>query len=245
MSTAKNRLNMIATWCTITVVPLWCLGLWGFGGTNFIKPYCFLSVTSGIAAIVLLLLRKNYLFWYFIIILLSYFPSMVLGLILNTSLVLILAFGNHISHNLIMAITFLFFGSYCYFPLKYYHDDYYRTEKDRLKSFNFQDGLYDITKSSLLRGDAFSDYYFKSFLCNAYSGIVKLYILFPLSGGAIAIIAGNISKNLQLGIGLFAFFISTITFIQFGIPGFFNAWQVYRLENKYGKKIMIDWGEEE
>jgi hypothetical protein len=170
---------------------------------------------------------------------------MVFGLALNTGALLILAFGKQASPDWIITGTLLFFALYCFFPLKYYHDDYHRTEKDRLKSFDFDNGTYDITAPSIIRGDAFADFYSKSLLSKAFTGIVGLHIIFPISGGAIAIIAGNISKNLQLGIGLAATFLSTILMIQFGIPGVFNAWQVLQLEKKYGKKIRILWGDED
>ena len=245
MTDEEKSLFTIVGWGTLFTIPLWAIGLWGFGSPQFIRPYCVVSIISSLLAVVLLICKRNYLFWHFVIAMLGYVPSMVLGMALNTGAVLIIVYGKHLSPNLIMTGTVLFFASYCYFPLKYYHDDYYRTEKDRLKSFDFDEGTYDITSPSLTRGDAFSDFFFKSFLSKAVIGVVRFHLIFPISGGAIAIIAGKISKNLQLGVGLAAFFLSTIMIIQFGVPGIFVAWQVYRLEKRYGKKIMIDWGEEE
>src|SRR5690554_1546849 len=245
MTEKKKRLFSIVGWGTLFSIPLWALVLWGFGSSQFIKPYCILSISCGFSATILLLFRRNYLFWYFNICLLSYIPSMIVGMALNTGALLILAFNEYASPSWLMAGTHLFYLVYCYFPIKYYCNDYHRNENARLKSFDFDKGTYDITHPSLIRSDAFSDYFFKSFLSKAYTGIVRFHLLFPISGGAIAIIAGKVSKNFQLGIGLAAIFLSTITFIQFGIPGIFSAWQVYRLEKRYGKKIMIDWGEDE
>ncbi|HLV33139.1 MAG TPA: hypothetical protein VKY57_16345 [Chitinispirillaceae bacterium] len=245
MTEEKKRLYTISLVCTITMTPVWSLGLYAFGSTQFLKQYLVFSIFSGFLAIILLLLKKDYLFWYFNICLLSYIPSMIVGMALNTGALLILAFNEYASPSWLMAGTLLFYLVYCYFPIKYYYNDYHRNEKARLKSFDFDKGTYDITHPSLIRSDAFSDYFFKSFLSKAYTGIVRFHLLFPISGGAIAIIAGKVSKNFQLGIGLAAIFLSTITFIQFGIPGIFSAWQVYRLEKRYGKKIMIDWGEDE
>ena len=244
MTTEKKRLFSIVTWSTLFTIPLWSLGLWAFSAGVYLPIYIVVSVFFGITVYGLLAFCRGSLFWYFTICMLAYFPTMVLGLAFNTGSLLIIAFSQYISSTWIMNGTLLFFALYCVFPLKYYHDDYHRTEKDRLKSFDFDEGTYDITKQSLMRGDAFADFYTKSFLSKAYSGVIKLHLLFPISGGAIAIIAGNISKNLQLGVGLAAFFLSTITFIQFGIPGFFNAWQVHQLEKRYGKKIRILWGDE-
>jgi hypothetical protein len=244
MTTEQKRLYTLIGCGTFFTIPLWALGLWAFSCGVYIGYYVVIGIISELVAFGLLISQKNRLFWYFILILLSFLPSMVLGLALNTGAVLILAFGQYVSANLLMIGTLIFFTTYCYFPIKYYHDDYHKTEKHRLKSFDFEKGTYDITNPTLLRNDSFADYYFKSFLSKTHSGVIKLYLLFPISGGAIAIIAGKISKNLQLGIGLAAFFLSTIMFIQFGIPGLFNAWQVRQLEKKHGKKIMIDWGDE-
>lgn len=232
-------------WGTFFTIPLWSLMLWAFGGGVYLLPYWVVACTCEIIAAVMLRYRKDFLFNYFVINLLAYFPSMVLGLVLVTGALLILAFGSFISPILIMSSTLFFFCAYCFFPLKYYRDDYCRTENDRFKSFDFEDGTYDIAHQSLTRGDAFADFYAKSILSKAYSGVIRLHLLFPISGGAIAIIAGKISRDLQLGIGLVAAFISTITFIQFGIAGFFNAWQVRKLEKRYGKRIRIVWGDED
>lgn len=245
MTTEKKRLYAMVGWGALFTIPIWSLGLWAFGSGSYLLPYWLVAFTCEIIATIMLCYRNGSLFNYFVIGLLAYFPSMVLGLAFNTGATLILAFGEYLPSDLIMSATLFFFCVYCFFPLKYYHDDYHRTEKDRLKSFDFDAGTYDITNQSLMRGDAFADYYTKSLLSKAYTGVVRLHLLFPISGGAIAIIAGNISKNLQLGIGIAAFFVSTITFIQFGIPGFFNAWQVHKLEKRYGKRIRILWGDED
>lgn len=244
MTTEKKRLYAMVGWGILFTIPLWSSLVWAFGGGPYLLPYWIVGLTCEIIAAIMLCYSNSSLFNYFVIGLLAYFPSMVLGLVFITGSLLILAFGGFASSNMIMVCTFLFFTAYSFFPLKYYHDDYHKTEKDRLKSFDFEEGTYDITKQSLMRGDAFADYYAKSLLSKAYSGVIRLHLLFPISGGAIAIIAGKISKNLQLGIGLVAAFLATITFIQFGIPGFFNAWQVRRLEKRYGKRIRILWGDE-
>jgi hypothetical protein len=245
MTTEKKRLYAMVGWGALFTIPLWSTLIWAFRGGTYLLSYWVVAFTCEIMAAIMLFYRDSYLFNYFVIGLLAYFPSMVLGLVLITGSLLILAFGGIVSPTLIMTFTLLFFATYCFFPLKYYYDDYHKTEKDRLKSFDFEEGTYDITNQSLMRGDAFADYYTKSVLSKAYSGVIKLHLLFPISGGAIAIIAGNISKNLQLGIGLVAAFLATITFIQFGIPGFFNAWQVRQIERRHGKKIRILWGDEE
>ncbi len=245
MTTEKKRLYAMVSWGALFTIPLWSLLIWAFGGGRYLIPYWTMAFTCEIIATTMIFNRNDSLFNYFAIGLLAYFPSMVLGLSLITGTLLILAFGNIISPGLIMAFTLIFFAVYCLFPLKYYHEDYQKTEKDRLKSFDFEEGTYDVTNQSLMRGDAFADYYTKSLLSKAYSGVIRMHLLFPIGGGAIAIIAGNISKNLQLGIGLVAAFLATITFIQFGIPGFFNAWQVRQLEKRYGKRIRILWGDEE
>lgn len=226
------------------MIPLCTGGLFSFYAKAYIFPYLTFAYSLHLIAILILFFRRNYLFWYFTIPILTAFTSLVLGLTLNTGALLVLAFGKYFPSHSILIGTLVFFAVYCYFPLKYYHDDYHRTEKDRLKSFNFDKGTYDITHPTLLRGDSFADYYAKSFLSKAHYGVIRFHLLFPIGGGAIAIIAGKISNNLQLGIGLIASFLSTILFIQIVIPGIFNAWQVHLLEIKHNKKITIDWGEE-
>lgn len=244
MTEEKRRLYGIVGWSTL-VIPIWVFCLWASKGERYIISYLFISIISEFLAIFLLLIRKNYLFWYFIIGFLAYFPSMVLGISLNIITLLIIAFGRMVSPNLIIICTLLFIGFYCIIPLNYYLNDYRLTKKQRLKSFDFDKGSYDITHPSIVRSDAFADFYFKSFLFKAHHGLVKFHLIFPISGGAIAIIAGNISKNFQLGIGLVAMLLTVVLSIQGTIVGPLNAWIVYRLEKRYGKKIIIDWKESE
>lgn len=245
MTTEEKRLFSIVSWCTLFIIPLWSIVLWALDGNRYLIPYLIVSGSGSIASIVLLLFRRNFLFWYFICGTLALFTTMTLGISLITGVLLIFAFGKYVPPNIIMLSTLLVYVTYFIFPIKYYYNDYHKTEKDRLKSFDFKNNTYDIKQQSIVRGDAFADFYVKSFLSKAHYGIIRLHIIFPIGGGAIAIIAGNISKNLQLTIGVSAVVLTTILFIQIFSLGFFNAWQVYRLEKKYGKKIMIDWGEEE
>lgn len=243
MTTDQKRLYSIVGWSSFLMIPISSVGLYAFYAKSFIIPYLIFAYAIHIFAFFLTIFKRHDLFWYFFIIVATMSTSMALGFVLNTSALLVIAFGKYIPGNWILIGTLIYFTLYCYFPLKYYYIDYHRTEKDRLKSFDFEKGTYDITHPTLLRGDSFADYYEQSFLAKAHYGVIRFHLLFPISGGAIAIIAGKISRNLQLGIGLIAAFLSTIMFIQFVIPGFFNAWQVRQLEKKHGKKIMIDWGD--
>ncbi|MBN1603125.1 MAG: hypothetical protein JW915_16070 [Chitinispirillaceae bacterium] len=245
MTTEKKRLYAIVAWSSFFAIPISAGGLFAFYAGAYIKPYLITAYISHFFALLVLIFRRNHLFWYFTIILFTLFTSLALGFALNTGALLVLAFGKYVPANLILIGTLTYFMVYCYFPFKYYYYDYHRTENDRLKSFDFKNGTYDIKHPTLLRGDSFADYYTMSFLAKAHYRVIKFHLFFPISGGAIAIIAGKLSKNIQLSIGLLAAYLSTILFLQIVIPGIFNAWQVYRLEKKYGKKIIIDWGKEE
>jgi len=245
MTTEEKRLVSIVFWCTLVIVPLWSIILWGIGGDRYLIPYLIVSGSGSIASIVICLFRRNFLFWYFFCGTLALFTTMTLGISLITGVLLIVAFGRQAPSDIIMLSTLLAYAIYFIFPTRYYYDDYHRTEKDRLKSFDFSNSTYDIKRQSIVRGDAFADFYTKSFLSKVHYGAIRLHIIFPIAGGAVAIIAGNISKNLQLAIGITATVLTTILLIQIFSLGSFNTWQVYRLEKKYGKKIMIDWGDEE
>jgi hypothetical protein len=243
MITAKKRLFSIIGWSSFLVIPLWARCIWVFGGDQLVLPYLLCAYLLEILSVTILFVRRDSLFWYFSAILFSAFPSLVLSFALITGTLLMKAFGQYLSPNIVSFLTLCFYTIYCFFPFNYYYNDYHRTKKERLKSFDFNRGTYDISSQSIIRGDAFADYYTKSILSKINYGIIRLHLLFPISGGAIAIIAGKISKSLQLGIGLFAFITLTILFIQGLMAGVFNAWQVRQLEKLYGKKIKIDWGE--
>ncbi|MDG5817060.1 hypothetical protein QA601_18325 [Chitinispirillales bacterium ANBcel5] len=246
----KKRPYSIIGYSVFTIIPLLSVALWVFGGVAFLPYYLVTGLIASTIAFFFLQLKQNRLFWHFLAPCLTYFFTMGSGLAMITGALLALALGNTASADIIMALTLLFFICYSFFPLKYYYDDYHFTEKDRLKCFDFRNGTYFMSQQTiidnkgLVRSGAFADYYSKSFLSKAHHGVIGLNILFPIGGGAIAIIAGRISKNFQLGIGVFAAFLSTVMFIQFGIAGVFNAWQVRQLEKKHGKKIHIIWGDE-
>ena len=244
MTEEKKRLFAIVAWSTFFIIPLWSLSLWAFSAKSYLIIYWIVAFTGSSYSFFLALFRKKFIFSYYIAVTTVLFTTMTFGLALITGALLILAFGKNYSPNLIMILALLAYAFYCIFPLKYYHADYYRTEKDRLKSFDFEKGTYDIKSQSIVRGEAFADFYTKSFLSKAHYGVIRLHLLFPISGGAIAIIAGNISKSLQLGIGIIAAILTTVLLIQGFSLGIFNAWQVRKLEKHYGKKIRILWGDE-
>lgn len=243
MTTEKKRLFSIVTWSTFFIIPLWSLALWAFNAEDYLAPYWIIAGIGATMSFVFLL-RKEYLLWYFLAGTISALSSIIVGLAFITGALLIMAFSENVSPNTIMIITFVIYAIYSVFPLKYYYNDYHRTENDRMKSFDFENGTYDIKSQSIVRGDAFADFYTKSFLAKAHYGVIRLHLIFPISGGAIAIIAGNISKNLQLGIGIVAVILTSVLFIQIFSLGFFNAWQVRQLEKRYGKRIRILWGDE-
>jgi hypothetical protein len=245
MTTEKKRLYSIVVYSSLFAIPLSAIGLYAFYASAYIKPYLIFAYTFHLLAVFLIIFKRNSLLWYFSIILLTAFSSLTIGFALNTGALLILAFGKYVPANWILIGTFAYFALCCISPLKYYHDDYHKTEKKRLKSFDFEKGTYDITTPTLIRSDAFADYYETTFYAKVNRGIITFYLLFPISGGAIAIVAGKISKSLQLGIGIGAAILSTLFFIHCILPGVFNVWQVRQLEKKCGKKIMIYWGDSE
>jgi|GEM_PF-2725945 len=245
MTTEKKRYVTVVFCNACFLIPFWSIALWAFSDNRYLVHYWVVSVTGAVLSAVLLIFRRDSIFWYFVAFAAGAFTSIVYGLSLVTGTLLILAFKNRLPSGFIMVSTLLVYAVYLVFPLKYYLNDYYRTEKDRLKAFDFDEGTYNIKESSITRSDAFADYYFESLLSKTHYGLMRLYLLFPIGGGAIAIIAGKISKNFQLGLGIISVILTNILFIQMYAPVIVNILQVHRLEKRYGKKIMIDWGEEE
>jgi hypothetical protein len=148
MKTERKRYVTVVFCNACFLIPFWSIALWASVITIF-SALLGISVTGAVLSAVLLIFRRDSIFWYFVAFAAGAFTSIVYGLSLVTGTLLILAFKNRLPSGFIMVSTLLVYAVYLVFPLKYYLNDYYRTEKDRLKAFDFDEGTYNIKNHPL------------------------------------------------------------------------------------------------
>ena len=184
------------------------------------------------------IIKKTSLFWVF-------FPRVIgylfytTGFLLWSTAFLERAIGKLVAIKVILICVFGLSALYLLMILPFFFRDYSKTTKDRLISFNFENNTYDLSIHSLFRKDVYSDFADKSFLKWVHLFIVRASVFGSISGATLGIIAGKISASAQVGIGLFASIIASITFLQLAAPIIHLLYRIIELQIKHKKWFKV------
>jgi hypothetical protein len=177
---------------------------------------------------------KKWLFWVFFPQLISFF-SYVIGFLLLTIAFLDSTLGKMYSFEFYFLLSFGISTIYLITALPFFFNDYKRKTKERLSSFDFDIGTYDLSRHSLLGMNIYADFYAKSILSKIHMVVIKATFFGSISGAVIGIIAGKISGSFQMGVGLFATILTDIFLLQIAAPLMQVVYRIIELQIKHKK----------